>query len=269
MTEGFLATIVREVRAELRRGTYELASSGHAVSGPRPSLRAAVRARAEDGALLVEYKRASPGRADPRLPTRSVAEFVRLTSHAPVAGYSCLATPPRFDGSPGLVAELARSTSRPVLFKDFVVDPAQLDAAGAAGASAVLLIARLATEGLLDRPLAELSEGAHQRGLEVLLELHDVGELGVVDGVRPDLVGVNVRDLDTLALERERAGRTIAEARARGLRPLLGLSGVEGPRDAEGFWRAGCDGLLVGSSVALAADPDAFLRSLSRARRGP
>ncbi len=269
MTGSFLSTIVGEVREEIRRGTYAGAAPAPPSFGPRPSLRAAVSAHAKEGALLVEFKRASPGRPEPSLPARSVPEFLKVTEPAPVAGYSCLATRPRFDGSPRLVAELAGATDRPVLFKDFVVDPVQLEAAKSAGAAAVLLIARLSTEGLLDRPLGELAEAAHRLGLEVLLEFHATEELDLVRGVKADLVGVNVRDLGTLELERSRAHRTIVEARARGLGPLLGLSGVEGPKEAEEFWRAGCDGLLVGSAVALARDPAAFLRSLSRARRPP
>lgn len=269
MTGSFLPTIVGEVREEIRRGTYALAAPPPPSFGARPSLRAAVIAHAKEGALLVEFKRASPGRKEPSLPARSIPEFLKLTATAPVAGYSCLATRPRFDGSPRLVAELAAATNRPVLFKDFVVDPVQLEAAKSAGASAVLLIARLSTERLLEHPLPELAERAHRLGLEVLLEFHASEELDLADGVRPDLVGVNVRDLGTLELERSRAHRTIREAQDRGLGPLLGLSGVEGPREAEEFWKAGCDGLLVGSAVALARDPAAFLRSLSRARSPP
>ncbi len=261
MTGHFLSTVVEEVRGSLARGTYS-GPEPSAPSPPPPSLRAAVASAPEGRTLIVELKRASPGRADPRLPIRSVPEFVRATDVAGVGGYSCLATVPRFDGSPELVRELARSTPRPVLFKDFVVAPAQVEAARRCGASAVLLIARLESEGLLDVPLRELAERAHALGLEVLLELHRPKEIASLDSVPADLVGVNVRDLDTLRIDVPIAMETLARLRGPSRLPLVGLSGVESPLDARRFWEAGCSAIVVGTSVALAGDPAAFLRSL-------
>lgn len=267
MSEGFLAEILRAVREEVRAKGY-LESLPPAPPAPPPSLSAAVRHDAARGALVVEYKRASPGRAESHLPFRPVAEFLRATDAAPVSGYSCLATRARFEGSLGDVRALAASTGRPVLFKDFVVEPAQLEAARRTGASAVLLIARLETEGRLAHSLADLARGAHERGLEVLLEFHAKSELSAARGVAADMYGVNVRDLDSLRIDRTTAEATLAAARTRGLRPLLGLSGVEGPADALRFWRAGVDGILVGSAVAQAAEPAPFLASLVRAEAG-
>lgn len=261
MTPGFLAEMVREVRADVERPEYA-ADLPDPVVEERPSLRSAIEEHRAHGALVVEYKRVSPGRPDPILPVRSIEEFVKGTEVPGLAGYSCLATRPRFQGSPADVAELARRTARPILFKDFVVDSRQLDAALATGASAVLLIARLEAEGLSSRPLAELSREAHMRGLEVLLELHSPTEVAKADRVGADIYGVNARDLDTMAIDRPTAERTLEETWSRGLKPVLGLSGVERPADARRFLDAGADGILVGSAVAQAADPAAFLRSL-------
>jgi indole-3-glycerol phosphate synthase len=179
-----------------------------------------------------------------------------------VTAYSCLATEPRFEGSPADVADLVALTDLPVLFKDFVVDPRQLDAAAEAGASAILLIARLETHGGLATPLADLADGAHARGLEVLLEFHDKSELRQVGNVAADVFGVNVRDLDTLRMEPEVAAATIRAAGR--LRPLLGLSGVRDRSDALRFWELGVDGILVGSAAARASDLPQFLRTLHR-----
>lgn len=268
MSQGFLAGIVRDVQAELTRGAYTI---GTPEPGRRPvaSLRDAVTRAPSRRGVVVEYKRASPGRAEPRLPRRSVAEFVRTTDLPEVVGYSCLATAPKFEGSPELVRELASATDRPVLFKDFVIDRRQLSCARETGAAAVLLIARLERQGLLDRTLTELAEEAHALGLEVLLELHDVADFDLARRVAWDLLGVNVRDLDTLALDRAAAARTMKTVRAHGARPLLGLSGVEGAAEAGAFWQAGCDALVVGSAVALSRDPASFLRSLVLAGAAP
>ncbi|MGI0156656.1 MAG: hypothetical protein ACREDE_11070, partial [Thermoplasmata archaeon] len=256
---GYLREIVLEIQAATTRPAYLPPDRPPSARGPRASLRDSIERSGPSGALVVEFKRVSPGSESPQLPPRSPVEFVRATASAPVAGYSCIATGPRFFGSPNDVAELAASTDRPVLFKDFVVSERQLDAAVWAGARAVLLIARLEPAGLLATPLDELSRAARARGLEVLLEFHDRSELRLAGNVAADMYGVNVRDLDTLRMEPGVAEATIRAAGQ--LRPLLGLSGVSTPADAQRFWELGVDGILVGSAVARAVDPGAFLRS--------
>ncbi len=262
---GFLEEIVSSTRTVVDGTTY--LSSLPAASPHRPArLSAAVAAAGARGALLVEFKRASPGAADPRLPAYTVEEFVGRAEPGGVAGYSCLATESRFEGSVRDVAALAAATPRPVLFKDFVVDPRQIEAAARAGAAAVLLIARLETEGWTRVPIAELARDAHRRGLEVLLEFHEKTELSRVGHVAADMYGVNVRDLDSLRMEPEVAAATLRAANGR--RPLLGLSGVASAEDARRFWSAGVDGILVGSAVARASDPARFLAGLRRPAGG-
>ncbi|MGA8543437.1 MAG: hypothetical protein WB947_07890 [Thermoplasmata archaeon] len=263
---GFLTDVVKETRAAIARSTYLSGLPAHAARALRPSLRAAIERAGATGALMVEYKRVSPGSDTPELPSRSIEEFVKVTAGAGIAGYSCVATAPRFHGSPKDVADLVERTTLPVLFKDFVVDPIQLDAAHRTGASAVLLIARLESAGLLSAPLSELATEAHARHLEVLLEFHDRSDLKRAAGVGADMYGVNVRDLDTLRMEPEVAETTIRSAGA--YRPLLGLSGVASANDARRFWNAGADGILVGSAVARASDPLTFLKTLHRPPSG-
>jgi len=267
VSTSFLREVVGEIRAALADGRY---AEGVPTTRRRPpaSLRAAIERDRDAGALLVEYKRASPGASAPLPIPRSVTEFLRLTGESGIAGYSCLATTYGFDGAPARVAELASSTSVPVLFKEFVVASAQLEVAARTGAAAVLLIARLEDDGLLEEPLADLAREAHRLGLEVLLELHAPAELSRLGGVEADVFGVNTRDLATLRFDRPTAYGTLEQARRRGLRPLLGLSGVEGPDGAAEFWRRGCDGLLVGSAVARSPDPAALLAALRRAPPG-
>jgi indole-3-glycerol phosphate synthase len=257
---GFLRTIVDAVSADVRRPDY-LAGLPAARRRSPPSFKEALLRGRARGAIVAEYKRRSPGAARPELPERTVDEFVRVTDEADA--YSCLATRPEFEGSPGDVAELAGLTNRPLLFKDFITEPVQVEAAARAGASAVLVIARLEVEGLLSHSLGSLARAAHDRGLEVLLEWHGRAELRQTEDVPADVFGVNVRDLDTLEIHRSVAEETIRAAR--GFRPLLGLSGVERPEQAQWFWEAGVDGILVGSSLARAPRPRAFLAGLRRA----
>lgn len=266
MSDGFLSEVVPEIRRQLDSPVYD--SAPRSDHRPARSFRHAIEKDGATGALVLEFKRASPGRADPRLPTRSVAEFVAATKAASPSAYSCLATAPRFFGSASDVRELASRTDRPVLFKDFVIDRRQVQAAANAAASAILLIARLEGTGLLSEPLSRLADAAHHQGLEVVLEFHDRTELSRTADVAADVYGVNARDLDTLRVKPHVAVDTLSEAARRGLRPLLGLSGIEHASDAERFWAAGADGILVGTALARSDDPAAFATGLRRRGRG-
>jgi indole-3-glycerol phosphate synthase len=263
----FLEEIVEEVRTAVSRPEYD---EGVPERGPahRPRFRDALLARPGGGGLIVEFKRRSPGSEQPDLPVTDPETFVRRTDLPSVVAYSCLATSPRFAGSPADVHAVCRSTRRPVLFKDFVVDPRQIEVAARTGASAILLIARLSTEGLLSTSLETLAEGAHRAGLEVVLEWHAPGEVRSTRDVPADVYGVNVRDLGSLAFDRPVARRTLDEASS--FRPLVGMSGVSSAEDARWFWSAGVDALLVGTSVARATDPPRFLEGLlPRSEPGP
>jgi indole-3-glycerol phosphate synthase len=262
---GFLERMVAATRRSISQSDY-LAGLPERRMDRRPSFRAALVAASARGAIVAEYKRRSPGALTPDLGARPIDEFVLATPAAAVDAYSCLAARPEFGGAPSDVAAMVRQTPRPVLFKDFVLEPVQLDAAARAGASAVLLIARLETEGWLKVPLRRLAAEAHDRGLEVLLEWHDRAELRQTEDVPADVYGVNVRDLDTLEIHRSTGEETIRAARA--CRPLLGMSGVGGPDEARRFWEAGVDGILVGTAVSRASDPQGFLETLRRPVEG-
>jgi indole-3-glycerol phosphate synthase len=260
---GFLDEILPEVLRATRSAEY-LRDLPDTAPTARPGFRRAIDSAVGGFALVAEFKRVSPGAADgPRLPARGAKEFARAAAAGGARGLSCLATGPRFEGSPLDVAAVARACALPVLFKDFLVHPNQLEAARRAGASAVLLIARLESEGRLERPLAEWASAAHAAGLEVLLEFHRRAELKVAARVRADVYGVNVRDLDTLRLEPERAAETLGAMDE--LRPRLVLSGARTFEDARRWERLGADGLLVGTAFQRASDPARFLASL----RGP
>ena len=260
---SFLDEVIPEIRRSVEDPGYASGLPARRAPHPASLHRAIERARAT-GALIVEYKRVSPGQREPVLPPRTVGEFLEVTQPAPVTAYSCLATAPRFQGAPRDVAEMVRATERPVLFKDIVIDSRQVGAAARSGASAVLLIARLDRPGRFVEPLSALAEAAHRAGLEVVLEYHHRSELSRGADVAADVYGVNARDLDTLRIDRATAVETLKEASDRGLRPLLGLSGVETPADARRFWDLGADGILVGTAVARAPRPAEFLSSLGR-----
>jgi indole-3-glycerol phosphate synthase len=254
---GFLDRILPEVERSIRRPGY---LEGLPPTPTRPAQSLKTRIEQTTGSVLAEYKRRSPGNPGESLPARSVADFVRSMEEAGATALSCIATVPEFEGSPALVGAVAGTSVLPVLFKDFVVDPIQIEAAQRSGASAILLIARLEREQRLRWPLADLSRRAAERGLEVVLEFHDSADLKLAERVPADVFAVNQRDLDSLRLEPRVAEATIDEAGP--LRPLLGFSGVRDPSDASWFRSHGVDGVLVGSAISRARDPSGYVSSI-------
>src|SRR5439155_1603997 len=70
----------------------------------------------------------------------------------------------------------AARTGLPVLMKDVVIDSRQIDAAARCGASALLLIETLARGGHSHRRIDRLIDEAHDRKVEVVLEVHTLEE---------------------------------------------------------------------------------------------
>jgi len=218
--------------------------------------------------LVAEVKFVSPaaGALASSADAGSAVRQARRYERAGAAAISVLTEPTRFGGALAHLAAVARAVALPVLRKDFLVDPLQVLEARISGASGVLLVLRL-----LDRPtLAAMLDAAHASGLFVLLEAFDEADLeraaGLLEGP-PILVGVNARDLDTLAVV---PGRHLALARHLPVHlPCVAESGIAGPDDARAAAEVGYRLALVGSALMRSADPVAEAGALLEAgRRG-
>lgn len=205
--------------------------------------------------LIAEAKRASPS-AGPLL-TGSIADYLEAVRRGGACAISAVTAGGPFAGSLQLLRE-AHATGLPTLMKDFVADAAQLDAAVQHGASAVLLIERLQRGEERER----LVRQAHDRGLEVLLEVHTSSEAAQAATSRADLLGVNSRDLTSLRVDVAPALDLVRQLAAD--RPTLLLSGVLGPMHAEQARDAKAAGILVGTALVTARAPATTARSLRR-----
>lgn len=223
-------------------------------AGQRPALRAAVE-RAYP-ALIAEIK---PGRPDQEPRRVDVAARAQAYARGGACGISVLTDPDHFGGRLENL-RLAARTQLPILMKDFLVDQAQVDAAAAWGASAVLAIARLHTEDHTDARLNALVARAHDHGLEVLAEAVTEEELELSLAAGADLIGINVRDLDTLELDPDRPAKLLA-GRPLDI-PALHLSGIRSAADVRAALKVGAQGVLVGSHLMASPDPEAAVRAL-------
>lgn len=219
----------------------------------RPSLRAALLASTGLG-VIAEFKRRSPSKGWFVEPDADVAGRVVDYERAGAVGISVLTDAPHFGGSLDDLERAAQVVGLPMLRKDFLVDARDVVRARRAGASAVLLIAA----ALEPEEVAQLATVAHDVGLEVLLEVHELEELDAIDTSVADIIGVNQRDLGSFRVDGDRARRVLAALPAGPAR--LAESGVSGPGDLAQL--AGFDGVLIGEACMRAADPYQAVRAL-------
>lgn len=161
-----------------------------------------------------------------------------------------------FGGGYDLLAGVRHMTELPLLAKEFILDAKQIRAARAAGADAVLLIA-----AILDKEtLAALAREAAALGMGVLVELHDAAELEKVPALGADVmaIGINNRNLATLAIDLDTASRVAPAVRERFAKHLLiAESGVKTKADFQRL-RPSVDGFLIGTGLLTGTMPPHF-----------
>jgi indole-3-glycerol phosphate synthase len=217
-----------------------------------------------DVAVIAEIKRRSPSKGvlDDALDAGARAAEYALGG---AAALSILTEPSEFGGSLDDLAAARSTASIPLLRKDFIVDEVQLLEARLAGASAVLLIAR----ALPPDRFFTLAAAAKSIGLDVLLEVRDEIELERALGVPDGVIGVNNRNLETLAIDdsvSERLLRLVPPERTAVYES--GIQNVDGVRRAAAL---GADAVLVGSALSVVASPVDAVRRLTgvpRSTRG-
>ena len=229
---------------------------------PGPSFVSAIaRAQSADRlAIVTEIKPASPS-AGPLLgdPETNVPQLIEAYAQGGADGLSVLTDATHFGGSLDYLHQ-ASQTGLPTLMKDFLLTKAQLDAAHACGASAVLLILTLFRRDYTELALTDMIAAAHERGLEVLLEVNGSDEYGEALGTSADMIGINNRDLSTLTLDLGTTERVLA--RCRKDRPIWALSGVETRGDMNRLHNASADAVLVGTSLMRSGEPAKALQAL-------
>ncbi len=251
------ASARRAEKLEGRRAALERAA---ADAGSVPGFATALRRATV--AVIGEVKRRSPSKGD-IAPALSAAAQGAAYAAGGAAALSILTEPLRFGGSDDDVSAARSATALPILKKDFHVAPLQMIEARALGASAALLIAR----ALAPERLRELAGAARDVGLETLVEIRDERELEAALAADATVIGVNNRNLETLAIDLATGERLVPLIPAD--RVAVFESGVYGPAEVERAAAAGADAVLVGSSLSAAADPAAALRAIAGvARRG-
>ncbi len=222
---------------------------------PRGDRFVAVLADPDRYSVIAECKRRSPSRGVIRADYEPVG-IADGYAAAGAAAVSVLTEPAFFDGALAHLAAVRRRLDVPLLQKDFIVSEYQLMEGREAGADAALLIAA----GLDDDTLRRLATEAAGLGLAVLAEVHNRRELDRVLAAGAAVVGVNNRNLRTLAVDLE-ASRTLVEAIPEGI-VAVAESGLRAPADLRELRSAGYDAFLIGESFMSRPDPGAALAGM-------
>lgn len=249
----------KRVEVETRKRRMPLSALETRIGSARPTRgfagslnRTAASGRA---ALIAEIKKASPSKGLIR------ADFdpATLAQAYKAGGATCLSVltdTPYFQGTDEHLVQARQAVDLPVLRKDFTIDPYQLYEARAIGADCILLI----VAALDDSSLRSLARLAGDLGLDVLVEIHDEAELDrglAIDGA---LLGINNRNLKTLAVDLavfERLAPRVPRDRF-----LVAESGLKNAGDVARLAKAGARAFLVGESLMAQADVAAATRAL-------
>ena len=261
MASDVLARICADKRAEVVRRKANVPPAEierrAAAATPARGFARRLRAAAATGrpALIAEIKKASPSRGLIR------ADFdpVALATAYKAGGAACLSVltdTPYFQGDDAHLVAARAAVDLPALRKDFTLDAYQVFEARAIGADCVLLI----MAALDDRAATALAGTARDLGLDVLAEVHDSAELERALAIENALIGINNRNLKTLAVDL--ATFEALAPRVPGDRFLVAESGIKQPADIGRLRRSGAKAFLVGESLMAKADVAAATRAL-------
>jgi len=232
--------------------------AAHAANPPQrhgPPVRDFVGALHGGERLIAEVKRCSP--SDPDF--RQAAALDRLAAVYERSGASAVSVVTdraHFGSSLADVPALRTATSLPVLVKDFVLEEPQLDAAWAAGADAVLLIARF----VLPARLAALLQHVERLGLAALVECHDEADVEAALDAGARIIGLNNRDLSALTTDIELTPRLLPLVPEDVVR--VSESGLDRREQIERLAGAGTDAFLIGHALLKHRDPGRKVRQL-------
>lgn len=242
---------MRSDEAAARSATLAAAA---AQSQPARGFAAAL---AEPGlSVIAEVKRRSPSRGVLAAGLDAVGQ-AEIYEGAGASAVSVLTEPLHFDGSLDDLVAVRDAVSIPVLRKDFLLEPAQVFEARAAGADAVLLIVAALGADLLGRMIAAAAEV----GIDALVEIHDRDEAMIACAAGATLIGVNNRNLTTFATDLGVAEGLASTVQEDGT-VTVAESGIHAPEDAERMQNAGYDAILVGEALVVADDPAIALARL-------
>ena len=239
----FLDVLARDAKETIESGYYEKIEPTQCL---RVSLRNAI-LESKVNPIITEIKSASPsaGVIRKNVEPNMIAKAMEKGG---AVGISVLTEPKHFNGSLEALAQAREAVKLPILMKDIIIIPEQIEAASQLGANAVLLIEGLFERGYCETSVDKMITFAHIRGLEVLLETHAEKEFQSAIETNADLVGINNRDLATLKTDLTITKRILEKHKYNG-KIVISESGIKTQEDLRFIRSCGASAFLIGSSI--------------------
>lgn len=246
-----------EIAALKSSRTYEsLEREAKDQEPPRGFIKSLIKAKEHGFALITEIKKASPSKGL----IRSEFEPAQLAMAYEKGGAACLSVltdTPSFQGKPAYLSAARNACRLPVLRKDFLYDPIQVVEARSFGADAILII----MASVSDDQAHELeAAAAHDHGMDVLVEVHNLSELERALALQTPLIGVNNRDLRSFDVTLETTkhlSQFVPDDKI-----LVSESGVTGFADLQMLSQYAVRCFLIGESLMRQADVEAATRDM-------
>ncbi|MGM0588917.1 MAG: indole-3-glycerol phosphate synthase TrpC [Bacteroidota bacterium] len=205
--------------------------------------------------VIAEVKKASPSKGVIR-PDFDAVDIARQYDEAGAAAISVLTDVPFFQGELDFLSRIRPEVEAPLLRKDFIIDPYQVEEARAYGADAVLLIATI-TEG---NQLPELLHATQEAELQALVECYHEQELLNLPWKLVDIVGVNNRDLNTFKVNVHRGIEILQQAPDDTI--TVSESGLTSSEDLDMLFEADIHGALIGEHLVRQPKPGLALKQM-------
>jgi indole-3-glycerol phosphate synthase len=241
----FLDVLAQDAKETINSGYYQIFMPTARVHA---SLKKAI-LECKKNPVITEIKAASPSIGTIRENVKP-REIALAMEKGGAVGLSVLTEPKHFNGSLNAFTQARRAVKLPILMKDIILSPVQVEAASKIGADAILLIEALFERGYSETGIDKMIDLAHSRGLEALLEAHTEEEFLSAAETNADLIGINNRNLATLKIDLNTTQKILQKNKFKDL-VIISESGIKSPADLQ-FLR-GCDAsaFLIGSSIML------------------
>jgi indole-3-glycerol phosphate synthase len=244
----FFDTLAQDAKITIESGYYtNLPASKH----PQISLKDAIHA-CKTNPIITEIKSASPSAGIIRAEINAT-QLAQAMQQGGAVGISVLTEPKHFHGSLKTLTKTRQAVQLPILMKDIILSPVQVEAAEKLGANVILLIQALFERGYGKMGINELIEFAHDRHIEVLLETHNESEFILAGKTHADFIGINNRDLATLKINLDTTHR-ILKRHKKPQKIVISESGIQTNSDLQFLRGCGADAFLIGSSIMLTND---------------
>lgn len=194
--------------------------------------------------LIAEIKKASPSKGLIREDFNPVKIAEVYDSSFSVKAISILTEPDYFQGRYEYIDHVKNITKKPLLMKDFIIDPYQIYRGFLNGASAVLLIASV----LDDTQIESLLKVTNDLNMDVLFEVHSVPEYRRASDFGINIIGINNRDLKTFVTDIYTTVRVLEEAGKSKDEKIISESGIKSKEDVKLLLEHNVDGFLIGET---------------------